>query len=281
MSELRGRRALVTGASAGIGHAFANHLGALGADLVLTARRGDRLRATADLLSERHGITVDTITADLAAPDGAGAVWAAATASAPVDLLVNNAGFGSFRAFATTPWSRDLEMLQLNITALVELCHHFVSAHRARTPRGPGHILNVASLAAFQAVPNFASYAATKAYVLSLSEALHYELADDGIVVTCLCPGGTHTEFHAAAGSGNYGRLANASMLSAEAVAEVGVRALLRGKKTVVPGLLNKLSVALGRLAPSGVRSRSAAAIMGSPRAGELPPRHPGSGESI
>ncbi len=270
----RGKRALVTGASAGIGRALATNLARRGADLVVTARRGPELEVLAAELRATYGVAVDPIPCDLGTPTGAATLWAAATAARPVDTLVNNAGFGTFRAFATTPWQRDAEMLQLNVSSLVELCHHLVTAHRARGA-GTSHILNVASIAAFQAVPHFANYGATKAYVRSFSEALHYELADVGVVVTCLAPGGTASEFHGVAGAGNYGRLANASMLSAEVVAEVGLRGLEDGKKTVIPGVLNRMTIAAMRLLPSGVQSRASAFVMGAPRGEALPPRTP------
>jgi short-subunit dehydrogenase len=240
---------------------------------VITARRQAALEALAAELRAAHGVAVDVVVADLGAAGGAQALWTAATGTRPVDLLVNNAGFGTFRRFATTDWARDAEMLQLNVTSLVELCHHFVTAHRARVQPGPAHILNVASIAAFQAVPHFANYGATKAYVRSFSEALHYELAAEGIAVTCLAPGGTESEFHGVAGAGGYGKLASASMLSAEAVAEVGVRAVLAGKKTVVPGVLNRVAVGALRLLPTGLQSRASAFVMGPPRDQALPPR--------
>lgn len=273
-TDWRGKRALVTGASAGIGRALATGLAQRGVDLVITARRGPELAALAADLTAAHGVAVETVTCDLGAPGGAASLWAAASAGRPLDLLINNAGFGTFRAFATTPWARDAEMLQLNVTSLVELCHHFVAAHRARGA-GTSYVLNVASIAAFQAVPHFANYGATKAYVRSFSEALHYELADAGVVVTCLAPGGTASEFHGVAGAGNYGKLANASMLSAEVVAEVGLRGLAGGKKTVIPGVLNRMSIAAMRLLPSGVQSRASAFVMGAPRGDALPPRTP------
>ncbi len=273
MSELSGYRALVTGASAGIGAEIARSLARRGAALVLTARRGPELEALAAELRAAHAVAVEVLVADLAAPDAARPLWERATAGGAVDILVNNAGFGHFRPFGEVAVTREAEMLRLNILTVVELGHAFVTAHRDRPPGRPAYLLNVASMAAWQPVPNFSTYAASKVFVRNWSEALTLEQRGTGIRVTCLCPGGTVTEFHATAGAGNYGRLANASMLPAAAVAEAGVRALLRGKKTVVTGVLNKLSCFLTGLAPRWLSSRAATWVMGKPRRDALPAR--------
>jgi short-subunit dehydrogenase len=261
---LRGHRALVTGASSGIGVDIARSLARRGADLVLTARRADRLEAVAAELRAAHNVEVDVVAQDLGAPGAAARVWTAATdGGRAVDILINNAGFGHFRPFAEVAAARDTEMLQLNITALVELCHALVAA----VPTGkPGWIMNVASIAAWQATPNFATYAASKAFVRNFSEALHYELKGRGIKVHCLCPGGTHTEFHAAAGAGDYGLIARASMLPSATVAEKGVRAMLRGKKTLVTGVMNKLSCFFAGMLPRWLSSRASYLVLGKPR---------------
>jgi short-subunit dehydrogenase len=270
MRQLGGHRGLVTGASSGIGAELARALAARGADLAITARRADRLEALAAELRAAHGVAVDVIAADLGQPGAAAALWTAATATRPVDLLINNAGFGHFRAFTDVPAVRDSEMIQLNVTSVVELTHAFLADLSVTSP---GWILNVASIAAWQAAPNFATYGATKMFVRGFSEALHYEVKARGVKVTCLCPGGTHTEFHAVAGAGDYGALARASMLPSANVAETGVRALLRGKKTVVTGLLNKLACFLTALAPRGVSSRASTFILGAPKPAALPER--------
>jgi short-subunit dehydrogenase len=264
---LSGKRALVTGASSGIGAAVARELAARGAALVITARRVDRLEALAVEL-RKAGATVAVVAGDLGAPGGEDRVWKAATDGGPIEVLVNNAGFGHFRPFADVAAERDVEMLQLNVASLVALCHRFVAQNLAR-----GWILNVASIAAYQSVPYFATYAASKAFVRNFSEALHYELRARGTTVTCLCPGGTHTEFHGVAGAGDYGAIANLSMLSAEKVAAIGVRAMLRGKKTVVSGVMNKLSCFFVRFVPRGVSSRAAVWLTGRPKTAQLPDR--------
>jgi uncharacterized protein len=268
------RRALVTGASSGIGLALATQLAARGHELVLTARRLPQLDEVAAALRARHpGLQVHTVACDLGAAGGAAELWAAATATGPLDLLINNAGFGTFRRFTTAEWARDAELLQLNIVSLVELSHRFVAAALASDATAPAHLVNIASIAAYQSIPHFASYGASKAYVRNFSEALHDELADTRVRVTCVCPGGTKTAFHDAAGAGNYGRLANASMMSAEEVAAVALAAMDAGKRTVVPGLMNKLSCFAVRLVPRSWASRMSRWVLGRPRDAALPSR--------
>jgi len=270
MSELTGKRALVTGASSGIGAAIARLLAADGVALVLTSRRKDALDQVAAECTAR-GADVQVITADLGKPGAAAALWAGATAGGPIDVLVNNAGFGYYRPFTDADWERDAELLQLNVTSLVELARRFVSARAGAT--GRAYLLNVASIAAYQSVPRFAVYASSKAFVRNFSEALHDELAGTPISVTCVCPGGTHTEFHAQAGAGDYSWLANRSMMSAEAVAEIALRALRKGQRTAIPGLLNKLSCWGVRLVPRRLASWLATRVLGRPRAEALPSR--------
>ena len=258
--DLVGRRALVTGASSGIGAAIARALHACGATLVLPARRRGALEALAAELGD-----AEVITGDLGQPGGAASVWAAAAAR-PVDILINNAGFGYFRPFSEVDWERDAELVQLNITSLVELARRFVAQGTGR------YLVNIASIGAYQSVPNMALYAASKAFVRNFSEGLHDELRGT-TRVTCVCPGGTRTEFHAVAGAGNYGWLANKSMMTAEEVARISVRAMLAGKRTVIPGLMNKLSCFGVRFVPRRIASWLAGRVRGKPRPGALPPR--------
>ena len=256
-----GRRALVTGASSGIGAAIARELAALGVDLVLTARRRDALDAVA---ATCRGVKVEIVTADLGQPDAARALWAAATAGGPIDILINNAGFGYFRRFDEVDWARDAELIQLNMTSLVALARCFVDAHKAST--APAHILNIASTGAYQSVPNMALYAASKAFVRNFSEGLHDEHRGTPLSVTCVCPGGTDTGFHAASGGGDYSWIANASTKSPEYVAQAAVRAMLQGQRTVVPGLFNQLSTFGVRFLSRRVASRVATLVLGQPR---------------
>lgn len=265
MSDLSGKRALVTGASSGIGAAIARELAQRGCDLVLTARRRDALQAVAD---ECKAVRVDVVAADLGKPESGHAVWEAARASGPIDVLINNAGFGYFRPFADVEWSRDVEMIQLNMTSLVQLARRFVDDRKGQA----SWMLNVASIGAYQSVPNMSLYAASKAFVRNFSEGLHDELRGT-TAVTCICPGGTKTEFHTVAGAGNYSWIANASMMTAEQVARISVRSMLAKKRTVIPGLMNKLSCWGVRLVPRSVASWMARRVLGKPRPGALPPR--------
>jgi short-subunit dehydrogenase len=260
MSELAGLRALVTGASSGIGAAIARALAARGVDLVLTARRRDALDEVA---AACKGVRVDIVAADLGTPRGGSAVWTAATAGGAVDIVVNNAGFGYLSRFDAAAWERDVEMIQLNMTSLVELCRRFVDAQRGRR----GYIVNISSIGAYQAVPNMALYAATKAFVRNFTEALHDELRGTPLSATCVCPGGTHTAFHEIAGAGNYGYLARSSMKSADEVAAFSVRAMIRRRRIAIPGVLNTLSCWGVRLVPRRFASWIARRIMGRPRA--------------
>jgi uncharacterized protein len=266
-SPWQGRRALVTGASSGIGAAIARELARLGVDLVLTARRRDALAAVA---AACEGVKVDIVVADLGKPDGARGLWDAAIAGGPIDTLINNAGFGYFRRFDAVDWARDAELVQLNMTSLVELTRRFVDSRKG--DRGRAHVLNIASTGAYQAVPNMTLYAASKAFVRNFSEGLHDEHRGTPLSVTCVCPGGTDTPFHAASGGGDYSWLANASTKSPESVARAAVRAMLRGKRTVVTGLFNKLSCFFVRFVTRRFASRLATQVLGRPRR-ELPAR--------
>jgi hypothetical protein len=256
-----GKRALITGASSGIGAAVARELATLGVDLVLTARRRDALdKVAADCAKVR----VDVVTADLGKPESAHVVWDAAAAGGAIDILFNNAGFGYFRRFDAVDWARDAELVQLNMTSLVELARRFIDARKDSA--GRAYLVNIASIGAYQSVPNMALYAASKAFVRNFSEGLHDEHRGSPISVTCVCPGGTHTEFHAAAGAGDYSWIANASMKSADYVAHAAIRAMLAGKRTAIPGFLNKLSCFGVRLVPRRFASWMAARVLGKPR---------------
>lgn len=262
-TDLKGQRALVTGASSGIGAAIARELAALGVDLVLTARRRDALDEVA---ATCQGVKVEIITADLGQPNAARTLWASASATAggPIDILINNAGFGYFRRFDEVDWARDAELIQLNMTSLVALARCFVDAHKASTK--PAHMLNIASTGAYQSVPNMALYAASKAFVRNFSEGLHDEHRGTPLCVTCVCPGGTDTAFHAASGGGDYSWIANASTKSPAFVAQAAVRAMLRGERTVVPGLFNQLSTFGVRFLSRRFASKVATQVLGRPR---------------
>ena len=259
-------RALITGASSGIGAAIARELAGRGVNLVLSARRRPQLE---DVAATCGGVATEVIVADLGQPDAAAALWSTATRT-PVDILINNAGFGYFRPFATVDWARDAELVQLNITSLVQLSKLFVEH---RQGRGRAYLVNIASIGAYQSVPNMAVYSASKAFVRNFTEGLCDELRGSELSATCICPGGTKTAFHDMAGAGNYGWLANISMMTAEQVARISVRAMLRGKRTVIPGFMNKLSCWGVRFVPRRVASWMSGRVLGRPRPGELPSR--------
>lgn len=271
MSVLHGKRALVTGASSGIGAAIARELAARGARLVLSARRKDQLDAVA---ASCAGAATDVIVADLGRAGESARLWREATATSPVDILINNAGFGYFRPFGSIEVERDAELVQLNMTSLVELSRAFVDHRRGMTERA--YLVNIASIGAYQSVPNMSLYAASKAFVRNFTEGLHHEWKGTPMSATCICPGGTKTEFHAMAGAGNYSWIANKSMMTAEEVASITVRAMLAGKRTVIPGLVNKLSCWGVRLVPRSFASWMSRRVLGTPRPGELPARTSG-----
>lgn len=238
--------ALITGASSGIGLELAKLFAADGHSLVLSARRGDTLRQLADELSKKHGVSVEVIPMDLAVPGAAQKlVDEINQRKLQIDVLVNNAGFGTNGNFAQTDLVQWQQMMQLNMTTLTELTYLLLPGMRARKS---GRILNVSSVAGLQSCPNFAVYAATKAYVLWLSEALREELAGEGITVTVVCPGATATDFHRVAG--NEGSFFTKIMDSAEDVAQAAYKATMSGRGTLITGWLNKPLPFLLRLIP-------------------------------
>lgn len=260
-----GSYAVVTGASAGIGEAIARGLARRKVPQLLVARSEEKLAALADELRASSGVAVEAIALDLS-EEGAAEKLVAATEGAgkPVGLLVNNAGFGYYGPDEDQALERKLRMLKLNVELLVDLTHRLLPPMRER--RG-GYVLNVASTAAFLPVPYMATYAATKAFVLSWSHALHEELAGRGVVVTALCPGTTRTDFHRVAGLAAGARNPFPS-LSAETVAEAGLRGLERGRAIVVPNLLDSAWIFTGRLVPRTFPPRVGAAVFSRLRRG-------------
>jgi uncharacterized protein len=242
-----GKWALVTGASAGIGVALATELAASGTNLVLTARREDRLTALARDLAAKHNIRTEICVADLADPSASDAIFAfVREKNLHIDLLVNNAGFGAYGAFATSDRARQIEMVQVNCSAVVSLTHLFL---QPMLQRKSGDILIVASTASFQAVPYIATYAATKAFDLHFAEGLAEELKPFGIRVCGLCPGSTESEFHQVA-SQNSAPAAKRPRATAERVARDGLQALAAGKSYVISGRRNYLGAHFQRLVP-------------------------------
>lgn len=242
----RDRWALITGASSGIGQEFARLLAERGMHLVLAARREERLRELAAALGAAHGVEATVVGVDLAEPGAAERLWESATSRGrEIELLVNNAGFGLYGRFDDLSIERQAEMVRLNCIAPLELAH---AAFRTMRPRRSGGIINVASTAAFQPIPCFATYAASKSFLLSLSEALWDEARADGVRVVALCPGATPTGFQQVAGTRRSPQ--TPGMLAPEEVALAALRALERGRSYVVPGAANALSARLVRLLP-------------------------------
>jgi short-subunit dehydrogenase len=236
---------LITGASSGIGAAFARKLAARGRNVLLVARSEDKLIALCNELGRLTSIRAQYIALDLEQPDAAAQLFEETQKrELEIDMLINNAGFGSMGDFTKLDLNRELEMLQLNIRALVDLTHRFLLPMRERKH---GTIINVASTAAFQAVPYMATYAATKAFVLSFSEALWDENRLHGVHVMALCPGVTETNFFDAA---KIDRPPMRTIQTAEEVVEAALRGLSRQKSVVISGWTNWLTVEAERFVP-------------------------------
>lgn len=234
--------ALITGASAGIGREFARYHAAKGGDLIITARRGDALNALKAELEAAHGVSVTTIAQDLSSADHAKTLYTALN-GARIDVLINNAGFGGHGKFVERNLSADLDMIDLNINALVTLCHLIGND---MVKHGAGKILNVSSTASYMPGPLQATYFATKAFVSSFSQAIAEELKDTGVTVTALEPGGVATEFFEKANL--TGTKLGADNASADAVAKIGYDAMLDGKLTIINDA--KLRFMLGWIMP-------------------------------
>jgi len=250
---------LITGASSGIGAAlakvFAAHQHEHGHELVLVARRRDRLEALADEIAATGRPRPTVFTADLERRDGASAITAELSSRGlEPAIVVNNAGFGLRGEAAVLFRDEQLAMIDVDVRALTELSLMFVDS----LARHRGGILNVASVAAFLPGPGMAVYYASKAYVLSFSEALHRELAERGVRVTALCPGPVPTEFQARAGGMASNAAVRALELSAGRVAQIGYDAFMAGKRVVIAGIGNRLAVSLMRMVPNALLLRLA-----------------------
>ena len=243
---------LITGASSGIGAALARVFAAHGHELVLVARRQDRLNALADEIAAAGRTRPTVLTVDLERRDAASVIAAELSAKAMEPaVVVNNAGFGLSGAAAALSRDEQLAMIDVNVRALTELSLMFVDS----LARHRGGVLNVASVAAFLPGPGMAVYYASKAYVLSFSEALHHELAGQGVRVTALCPGPVPTEFQARSGM-HLDPAARILELPAERVARIGYDAFMRGKRVAVAGIGNRIAVSLMRFVPNALLLR-------------------------
>ena len=252
--------ALVTGASRGIGRAIALQLAQRGYDLLLVARSEDQLTALALEIGTRYKRQAHVLATDLAAAPAAEAVAAwAAQQTDQLAILVNNAGYGLWGRFEQLSLPEQQNMLQLNMHLPVALTHALLPALH-QVPKA--YILNVASTAAYQAVPSLALYAASKAFLLSFSRGLRYELKTSNVSVTCISPGATTTSFADRAGMvAELQATANKVSMTAEAVAEAAVTGLLAGEAEIIPGVLNKVSAGLTSLVPKGLVEKIAAGI--------------------
>ncbi len=248
---------LITGASSGIGEVFARRLAARGDNVLLVARSEEKLAAMCNELGRADNVAAQYVALDLTVPDAAARLFAETERRhLEIELLINNAGFGSMGEFTQLDAERELAMIDLNIKALVALTHRYLTGMRAR---GRGAIINVASTAAFQPVPFMATYAATKAFVLSFPEALWEENRPHGIKVMALCPGATDTNFfHAAGGARPPLRL----MEEPEDVVETALSALQRGRSHVISGWANYLMTESERLVPRSLIARLVGRMM-------------------
>lgn len=256
------RTALVTGASAGLGREIASLFAKDRHDVVLVARSESKLNALADDLRQADGITAHVVAADLSDPK---APWAVLDEvrrrGIAVDFLVNNAGFGSNGSFLDLDLAREIDMVEVNVSALVKLTHLFVGPMRER---GFGRVLNIASTAGFQPGPFMATYYASKAFVVSFSEALAFELEGTGVTVTCHCPGATATDFASTAGNDRTRLFQRSGVADAKEVALHAYRAMMRGEVLTVHGVLNWIGAEALRFAPRSL-VRSIAASLNRP----------------
>lgn len=262
MTTYTGKTALITGASSGIGAAFARALAAQGTNLILVARSEDKLRDLATTLTAQHNVRANVLSADLSRPEAGQELFAATQQlGLAIDILINNAGFGTHGSFDGLDAGREQQEIMLNVAAVVDLTHRFLPAMLARRS---GSIINVASTAAFQPVPYMAVYGASKAFVLSFSEALWGEYRSKGIRVLALCPGATSTDFFNVVGTED---AALGSKETPEKVVQVALRALEQGRPSVISGRQNALLANSARFAPRGIVARLGERVM-RPRRG-------------
>lgn len=265
--DLRGKWALVTGASSGLGVDFARNLAGRGSNLILVARREERLRGVQQEIAAQHEVQIDVIPMDLEPPDAPQRLYDQLKgAGRSVDVLINNAGFGLYGDFVTIPWEREHAMLELDIIRLTHLTKLFV---KDMVERKSGYVLLVASIGAYQPSPAYAAYSAAKSYVLYFGEALHYELRNSGVNVTVVSPGVTRTEFLEVAGQ-KPSLYQRTMMMESGEVTRIAVDALLEGKASVVPGFKNALAAQMARLLPRQLAAMAADRFMtvGAPSSG-------------
>jgi len=253
--------ALITGASTGIGLELAKIHASRGGNLVLVARNTSKLEALKTALEKQFSIQVTVISKDLSLENAAAEIYhETSSKQIVIDVLINNAGFGDHGMFAETDWEKESQMIGLNMTTLTHLCKLYL---HDMVKRQSGRIMNVASTAAFQSGPTMAVYCATKAYVLSFSEAIGNEVRDKGISVTALCPGATATDFKIAAGMENSKLFSNKKLPTAKAVAEYGYTSMMKGKPVAIHGTVNYILANSVRLIPRALAVAIARKIIG------------------
>ncbi|MFA7359605.1 MAG: SDR family oxidoreductase [Candidatus Kapaibacterium sp.] len=242
------KTALITGASAGLGVEFAKNFAKDGHNIVLTARRTERMEQLAEELMNKHSVDIKVLGKDLSNMNEVQSVFETLQRdNIHIDFLVNNAGFGDWGNFHESDWTKVEGMIDVNMKALTKLTYLFM---RPMIQKGGGRILNVASMAAFQPGPLMAVYYATKAFVLSFSEAVNNEIKGTGVSITILCPGPTESEFQSAANLGKSKLFKHTRIPTAKEVADFGYREMMKGSLTVVPGFLNWLVVQSVRFSP-------------------------------
>jgi short-subunit dehydrogenase len=248
MKALQGHRAVVTGASSGIGQDYARQLAALGCQLVIVARRMDRLTQLADELKTKYQVQIDCIELDLGAPHAAKTLFEKATEQQKdVTILVNNAGVGKYGNFTDFSLEEHLSTLKINATVPTELTYHFVKHMLSHGKKS--YIAQVASIAAYQPTGYFTVYSGSKVYLRYFSETLAFELKKSNINMTCICPGGTLTEFFQHSGQ-KITRSGSLTMMTSQQVVRGSIQAMLKGKFIYIPGLLNKIACFLPRFLP-------------------------------
>lgn len=256
---LSGKTALVTGASSGMGADFARHLASYGCNVILVARREDRLRALQKEVAGRYAVAVDVVPLDLLAQDAPQVLYDRVKAAGhSVDVLINNAGLGIYGEFLDIPWEREKAMLELDIIAVVHMTKLFV---KDMVGRDFGFVLQVASIGAFQPTPTYATYSAAKTFVLYFGEALKFELRNTKVKCCVLCPGVTRTEFFEVAGQkpNLYQRTV---MMDSDKAVKIGLEAMLKGRASVVPGLLNAFLAWFTRLVPRQMSAATSSRLM-------------------
>ena len=260
---LQGKWGLVTGASSGLGVDFARRLAARGCNLILVARREERLKDVQEEIEDEYGVDARIIPMDLARDDAPRELLDEVQSEGlQVDVLINNAGFGMHGSFVEGDWDRYRAMIKLNVQTLVGLTRLVLDGMQER---GFGYVMLVASNGAFQPTPEYALYGATKSLVRSLGEALNYELRHSPVSCTVVSPGPTRTEFHDVAGQDRQGNLyIRLLLMESERVTEIGVRSMLRGKPSVVPGFLNKIFAWTAQRGPRRWITALAGELMGA-----------------